>query len=786
MTRTWAGGERAVESSRARPAAAATTAARRGSLAHARTLGNQATLRYLEGARADGREREADQLAGVARASAPAPALAGDALSPPTRSFYEPRLGLPLDDVRVHRGPAAAQAASAEHARAFTYGRDIFVGTAAPPLESSAGRALLGHELAHVAQQASGPAEVQRDALPATPETAPGSLTNERVLGELVDELTWIDRHPKTDPDYERHYGRMRSLLAERNVRAANGALWMTEPPSSQPLVALWQSAQGIVVLTDETSRNAVDPSEGTLVITVGQLARMMDDLGVRTFPAGTAGAVTGTGTSGITIPREYSGYADTFAKRVNPDTLRTAFPGDAAEYFYNQRAPNAAGRSDLNQRPAQRPTKSGGLSTPVTNDFPAFDFLEANADLTSVKMSAGETEAARFSYFDDGLSVIQNRGNVKAGAFSTFDQAVYNLEPSLRWPPNSPSLTPAERAAWAAARERVMLRARLAVNAEDVAAYRADVARRIGRGSSNPFRGVIDAYLRASPEVHNGTTYDSLAKINAAPKADAAVVRARIAARIANTQIVSNEFTRAGTVGLARARTAMGTEPAGTGTAPRPGVRARASREVLAVGERGYGPVLRNTVLPGIGTGALGGGLATLVLTPIKTGKAASLEQVTVGTVGGAVGGGMAAPFNTAIQAWTPKTAIVTSIVNRFPAAGGAIKGVGSFGVGGATAAVVTLGSMGYYQLTDPFYNPAALDYVGAGGRAFVVGGLSGALTFALVGSAAGPIGFLVGLFVGLVLYVATDYLIGARIEHGIRNVGTPLFGPARYDVMP
>jgi hypothetical protein len=96
----------------------------------------------------------------------------------------------------------------------------------------------------------------------------------------------------------------------------------------------------------------------------------------------------------------------------------------------------------------------------------------------------------------------------------------------------------------------------------------------------------------------------------------------------------------------------------------------------------------------------------------------------------------------------------------------------------------------MAYYDARDPLYNPAALDYVGAGGRAFVVGGLSGvagsALTFALFGATLGPIGFLVGLALGVVLYYAFDRMLGAQTERLIRRAGEPMLGPAQYPIAP
>jgi hypothetical protein len=57
------------------------------------------------------------------------------------------------EQVRVHRGPAATSDAAALDARSFTRGGEIFLPASHGPLDSGTGRALLAHELTHVAQQ---------------------------------------------------------------------------------------------------------------------------------------------------------------------------------------------------------------------------------------------------------------------------------------------------------------------------------------------------------------------------------------------------------------------------------------------------------------------------------------------------------------------------------------------------------------------------------------------------------------------------------------------------------
>ncbi|MFJ4318079.1 DUF4157 domain-containing protein [Streptomyces lavendulae] len=97
---------------------------------------------------------------------------AGAPLDPATRAAMEPRLGWDLSRVRVHTGPAAAASAAALDARAYTAGGHIVLGDGARP-GSDAGRRLLAHELAHVAQQARGEGAGRIHRKPLPPAAAP-------------------------------------------------------------------------------------------------------------------------------------------------------------------------------------------------------------------------------------------------------------------------------------------------------------------------------------------------------------------------------------------------------------------------------------------------------------------------------------------------------------------------------------------------------------------------------------------------------------------------------------
>jgi hypothetical protein len=106
----------------------------------------------------------ASQLAAPDRAHDVDRSLGGGAPLPDAaRQRFEPQLGMDLSSVKVHDGPAAARGAEALRADAFATGSHIVFGAGQYAPESAAGAQLLGHELAHVAQQgAAGEARVDR------------------------------------------------------------------------------------------------------------------------------------------------------------------------------------------------------------------------------------------------------------------------------------------------------------------------------------------------------------------------------------------------------------------------------------------------------------------------------------------------------------------------------------------------------------------------------------------------------------------------------------------------
>jgi hypothetical protein len=111
----------------------------------------------------------------------------GRSLDEQTRSLMESRFGESFADVRIHTGHHAGEAADSLAARAFTLRQDIVFaeGTFAP--ETTEGKRLLAHELAHVVQQrrSEGPATssgaaTERDAREAARQVVGGAAAQVR------------------------------------------------------------------------------------------------------------------------------------------------------------------------------------------------------------------------------------------------------------------------------------------------------------------------------------------------------------------------------------------------------------------------------------------------------------------------------------------------------------------------------------------------------------------------------------------------------------------------------
>jgi hypothetical protein len=87
----------------------------------------------------------------------------GHPLPANVRGQMEAGFGADLSDVRVHTGSQAAQLNRQVSARAFTHGKDIYLGAGQPDFASQEGKRLLAHELTHTIQQTGGRARRQEE-----------------------------------------------------------------------------------------------------------------------------------------------------------------------------------------------------------------------------------------------------------------------------------------------------------------------------------------------------------------------------------------------------------------------------------------------------------------------------------------------------------------------------------------------------------------------------------------------------------------------------------------------
>jgi thiol-disulfide isomerase/thioredoxin len=111
----------------------------------------------------------------------------GRPLEPALRQDMEQHFGYDFSRVRVHTDAKAAESARAMNALAYTLGREVVFGAGQYAPESSSGKRLLAHELAHVVQQAAiwptgNTPAIQRQARPQEDRYIPPSATAGRLV----------------------------------------------------------------------------------------------------------------------------------------------------------------------------------------------------------------------------------------------------------------------------------------------------------------------------------------------------------------------------------------------------------------------------------------------------------------------------------------------------------------------------------------------------------------------------------------------------------------------------
>jgi hypothetical protein len=149
----------------------------------------------------------------------------GQPLNTATRTFFEPRFGNDLSQVRIHTAPQAQAMASEVQARAFTVGSNIVFGAGQYHPGTSAGQQLLAHELTHVLQQTGGNAvedpPLQRQILPVSQRFPQGGLQRQTnmpmggnaCLNRCEEEFRYCLEHRPMTQTYERCLARRQSCM---------------------------------------------------------------------------------------------------------------------------------------------------------------------------------------------------------------------------------------------------------------------------------------------------------------------------------------------------------------------------------------------------------------------------------------------------------------------------------------------------------------------------------------------------------------------------------------------
>lgn len=164
----------------------------------------------------------------------------GRTLDPDTRAEMEEHFGHDLGSVRIHTGPQADRSAQLLNARAYTLGQDIVFRDGEDRPETTAGKRLLAHELAHVVH-AGGGSTLRRSPdlrkISISPEWARG-LTDFELSIQATILQTYLSTQtgPETmSPDYLSAQQNLEVLEDEQRNRMARPGGFNVQQPQMVP-----------------------------------------------------------------------------------------------------------------------------------------------------------------------------------------------------------------------------------------------------------------------------------------------------------------------------------------------------------------------------------------------------------------------------------------------------------------------------------------------------------------------------------------------------------------------
>jgi hypothetical protein len=775
----------------------------------------------------------------------------GRALGAGERARFEPAFGMDLGRVRVHDDARAARGAQAIEARAFSVGEHLAFGPGEYQPHTPEGQRLLAHELAHVAlghggvrRQGGGtcsegagvceaPADTPAVSLPSDePATRPHpdafdpcavnerELTNYDLLAELnhTNPIVASGRDAPRFLDYRNLQRRLQQEVARR-VRI--GHHWLATNPTTIPatLIQVGDSPDGTMLVVRIGSglvSGAPTNYELAPVMTQGQfdgalerqrVARMRaDEYRRQLIEISLAGASTsGVVGSGLTQTALDRALMDPFAIAATDQK----YIGRMSEAAYPSRAATAWGwgLGDTNARSwvdsAGRTQNAAGTQ----ENYPLMDYerlVGRPASIlgmarVSVKASTQATQAARLSYFRQGMAEM-----LQSSTRSSMPTYIAN----------DPQFAGAQPGQYDANRSTVLREAYLAINAEDVEPFRRllrdptvretpQSAASLWNDTGGPqpggpprrgWRPLFEGEMREHPVRIGQTDYASPTALDQAHQAgqvsDAQYQAAQreVGERLAR-RVVSSGITATDLANLRTRRTSL----AGLTDAQ---LSPLLTPEYLRSQRAGGG--VAGELRAGGGAGVQGGVVSGVIAVITTSGVMLFDERDhpdwawELGSTGGlGFGGGFVGGATEQVLASRGTQQIIESAAAGTASrlSPGAVTGLSRFGGGGVGALFVETVGMGLVEERPHTY----AEWGARGTRSFALGGTSAVigaeagagsivLATALAGAAGGSIapgvgtaiGFVVGLAVGGLVYALADYVVpGGRADWDAYEAG-------------